>query len=89
MKEDKKRKRQKRILKERNIGRAKKMVKCPFCSDNDKKYLNINKIVEHLVVTKDATQHFHVHGPIGNVELIKEFILAIAKEADIDIENEE
>ena len=89
MKESKKRQRHKKVLKERNIGRAKKMVKCPFCSDNDKTYLNRNKIVEHLIVTKDATQHFHVHGPIGNMELMKEFIFKIAKEADIDIENEE
>lgn len=88
MKEAKKRKRQKRILKERNTGRVKKMVKCPFCSNNNN-YLSRNKIVEHLIVTKDATQHFHVHGPIGNAELMKEFIFAIAKEADIDIENEE
>ena len=88
MKEAKKKDRQKRILKERNVGRDKKMVKCPFCYDNDKTYLNRNKIVEHLIVTKDSTQHFHVHGPISNTELMKDFILMIAKEANIEIENE-
>ena len=40
------------------------------------------------MVTVDHKWHFHVHGPVSNKELMKEFILKIAKEAKIDIEDE-
>jgi len=80
-------------LKRRMLRKTKKekhIVKCPFCSDDkeeipvDGKYVN-----EHLIVVKDSKNHFHVHGPIKNKELMKEFILKIAKEAKIEIEDEE
>jgi galactose-1-phosphate uridylyltransferase len=86
----KRKKRQKRILKERNVGKGgKKIVKCPFCIDNREIPVDKNKIEEHLIVVKDLNQHFHVHGPVNNTELIKEFILKIGEEAGIEIEDEE
>ena len=65
------------------------VVECPFCSD-DRKEIPINSkyILEHLIVVKDSKNHFHVHGPISNKELMKEFIFKICKEAKIDIEDE-
>jgi len=89
-KEIKKQKRQKRILKERNIKKGeKKIMKCPFCSDDREISIKKSQVKEHLIVVKDSNQHFHVHGPVSNTELIKEFILKIGEEADIDIEDEE
>jgi len=89
-KESKKRERQRRILKERNKRKGeKKMMKCPFCSDNREIPIKKSQIIDHLVVVKDSNQNFHVHGPVSNTELIKEFILKIGEEADIDIEDDE
>ena len=74
----------------RKTKKEKYIVKCPFCSDDkeeipiDGKYVN-----EHLIAVKDSKNHFHIHGPIKNKELMKEFILKIAKEAKIDIEDED
>jgi len=89
-KELKRRERRKRISKERNIRKGEnKMMKCPFCSDDREIPIKKNQIIEHLVVVKDSNQNFHVHGPVSNTELIKEFILKIGEEADIDIEDDE
>jgi len=89
MKEVKRKERRKEILKERNIRkRRKNMMKCPFCFDNREIPVNKNQIEEHLIVIKDSNQNFHVHGPVKNKELIKEFILRIGEEADIEIEDE-
>lgn len=64
-------------------------MKCPFCSDGREIPIKKSQIIEHLVVVKDSNQNFHVHGPVSNTELIKEFILKIGEEADIDIEDDE
>lgn len=60
---------------------------CPFCTD-DKKALNINpgQIQEHLIITVDTDNHWHIHGPISNKLLIMEMIRVIAKQADIKLE---
>ena len=58
-------------------------VKCPFCSDLRLIPVARQDIVEHLVVTMDKDSHFHIHGPIREKELIRRFILNIAKEAQI------
>ena len=60
---------------------------CPFCKEKitikpDKKA----QLREHLVVTLDMKNHFHVHGPTSKKELIAEFIKIIAKESGIEIE---
>ena len=89
-KEVKRRERRKRILKGRNIKKGEsKMTKCPFCSDDREIPIKKDQIEEHLIVVKDSNQHFHVHGLVSNAELIKEFILRIGEEADIDIEDDE
>ena len=89
-KELKRRERQKRISEERNVKKGeKKIMKCPFCSDGREIPIRKNQIKEHLIVVKDSNQHFHVHGPVSNTELIKEFILKIGEEVDIDIEDDE
>ena len=90
MKKVKRKERRKKVVKERNIRRGgSKMVKCPFCSDGREIPVNKSQIEEHLIVIKDSKQHFHIHGPVSNTELIKEFILKIGEEAGIEIENEE
>jgi len=63
---------------------------CSLCSDNteikpDKK----SQLREHLIVTLDKNNHFHIHGPIENQSLMAEFIKVIAKEAGIEINDEE
>lgn len=89
-KELKRRERQKRISKGRNIKKGeKKMMECPFCSDGREIPVKKNHIKEHLIVVKDSNNHIHVHGPVSNTELVKEFILKIGEEADIDIEDNE
>lgn len=63
-------------------------VKCPFCSDMRIIPVARQDITEHLVVTMDENSHFHIHGPIKEKELMKKMILNIAREAQIDIEDE-
>ena len=65
-------------------------VKCPFCfKDKEEIPIDGKYVKEHLIAVKDSKNHFHIHGPVKNKELMKEFILKIAKEAKIDIEDEE
>lgn len=63
-------------------------MNCPFCPNTQKlPMLKNNPVVEHLLILKFENNHIHIHGPIDNKEQIKEFILTIAKEAEIEIEN--
>lgn len=64
-------------------------MKCPFCAGYHELPIRKEEVEEHLVVTTDKAFHFHVHGPIGQKSLMKQFLLKIAKEAGIDIEDEE
>lgn len=77
----------------RQIGRKNKefIIQCPFCKDKDKREIHLKGkyVNEHLIVIKDSSNHIHVHGPIKNEELIKRFILAIGKESEIEIEDED
>ena len=62
---------------------------CPLCSDKrefkpDKK----SHLKEHLIVTLDKKNHIDVHGPTKNKELMAEFIKAIARRSDIEIEDD-
>lgn len=63
-------------------------MRCPFCTNEilptKRKYLE-----EHLIATVDRKRHFHIHGPISDTELMRLFISKIAKEANIEIEDEE
>lgn len=61
-------------------------MKCPFCSEYHELPINKEEVEEHLVVTVDKKSHFHVHGPCSQKSLMKLFLLKIAKEAEIDIE---
>lgn len=62
---------------------------CPFCNDESKYIKDILKdeIEHHLIVTKDLSGHYHVHGAIHNNVLMKEFIKVIAKESGLEIED--
>jgi len=65
-------------------GKKKPPFKCAFCNKEEYK--------EHLVVVvteKEGKDHFHVHGPIKNKDLIFKFIKKIAEEANIEIEIED
>ena len=63
-------------------------INCPFCTDRRKIPIDPDWIEQHLIVVLDKSFHTHVHGPIGDQELMKRFIFKIAKEAGIDIEDE-
>jgi len=60
---------------------------CPFCTDRRRIPVDPDFIEQHLIVILDKAFHYHVHGPIGDKEAIKNFIFKIAKEADIEIED--
>ena len=64
------------------------MFVCPFCDHEHRKIKNINKkhVEEHLIVMKMG-DHIHVHGPVNDKFIMKEFILAIARESSIEIED--
>jgi len=66
-------------------------MECPFCDGEQKHIKDVNKenVKEHLFITLDIDNHFHVHGPVYDKNLIKMFILAIAKESGIEIMDEE
>ena len=60
---------------------------CKFCTPQQKLPVN-DDIVDHLIILKYSNGHIHVHGPLDNKELIKQFILILGKEAGIEIEND-
>ena len=62
-------------------------MNCPFCTDRRRIPVDPDFIEQHLIVILDKAFHYHVHGPIGDKEAMKNFILKIAKEADIEIED--
>jgi len=64
-------------------------LRCPICDDNRIIPVKKDLITEHLIVTLDSANHYHIHGPIENSKLIMDFILKIAEEAGIEIEGEE
>ena len=76
-------------IKLKNDKKPNKGFVCPFCTGGEVIPIKKGNIIEHLIVTLDNNNHFHVHGPIDDKELMKEFILTIAKEAKIEIEDEE
>lgn len=63
------------------------MITCPLCpaKDHRRKIKGITKkhVEDHLIVTRDKDNHFHVHGPIKNKALMERFIKHVAKEAGI------
>ena len=60
-------------------------LNCPFCTDDRTLPYKQHDIREHLVATIDKTNHVHIHGPIKNLNVMKQFIVSIAKEAGIEI----
>ena len=67
------------------------MYICNLCEGGNKKIPQIDpkSIVNHLLVTQDKRGMIHVHGPVNNQMLMKMFIQVIAKEAGIEMEEEE
>ncbi len=59
-------------------------LKCPFskCKTGELPVDNKN-VVEHIIVTKDKENHYHVHGPMKDKSLIQEFVVHLLKEANI------
>jgi hypothetical protein len=59
-------------------------IKCMFpkCRTGELPVTKEN-VVEHLIVTKDEENHFHVHGPMSNKVLIQEMVIYILKEAGV------
>lgn len=69
-------------------GKFTPTFRCPFCTGEQCHVEGIHKdsVREHLIVTKDENNRFHVHGPVHNKVLMKEFLLVIAKESEIELE---
>ena len=49
-------------------------MRCTFCSNDTNIPVKKNEITEHLIITKDASHRFHVHGPVDDKDLMEEFI---------------
>lgn len=45
-------------------------------------------MIDHLLVTRDSDGHIHVHGPIGDKMTIRGFLVAIAREAGIKVDED-
>lgn len=77
-------------MKKRNIIKFQKQTNkldCPFCVNDEK--IPGDFIEQHLIVTLDKSFHYHIHGPIHDKDLMREFILKIAEEAKIEIDEKE
>jgi len=58
-------------------------MKCQFCKPPvDVKEWDLKK-TEHLIVTKDLNDHFHVHGPVENKGVMKQFLESVQEQAGI------
>jgi hypothetical protein len=67
----------------RKARRKAMAIKCPLCNDGRDLSVNKDTVEEHLIVTKDNNNHFHVHGPIHNKAMIQDFVTFILKESGI------
>ena len=56
---------------------------CPLCEGSKTIPVDKKNVAEHLIVTKDKENHFHVHGPVSNKALIQDMVMYILKEAEI------
>lgn len=63
-------------------------MECPFCEDKRQIGAFNDAITEHLIITLNDGGKFHIHGPIENKQTMKNFIIAAAREAGIEIEEE-
>ena len=62
---------------------------CPFCIHGEKLLPDKkHQISEHLIVTLDKKNHFHIHGPTKKTDLIMQMLVAISRESGIVIESE-
>lgn len=64
-------------------------LKCPLCTDTRYLPFRQHDILEHVIMTFDRRHHIHIHGPVQNRNLMTMFLLALAKEAGIEIEAED
>jgi len=60
-------------------------MKCQFCKPPEDVKEWDKKKVEHLIVTQDMNDHFHVHGPIDNKPIMKKFLEEIQNHTEITI----
>ena len=61
-----------------------KVLKCPFPKCNTGELpVHPKNIAEHIIITKDTENHFHVHAPIKDKALIQDFVVYLLKEAGI------
>ncbi len=58
-------------------------IKCPLCKKGQILPIDKKNVSEHLIITRDKENHYHVHGPIENKALIQDFVVHILKEAGI------
>jgi hypothetical protein len=58
-------------------------LKCPLCKDSKVLPIDKKNVFEHLIITKDKDNHFHVHGPMKNKALMQDFVVHILKETKI------
>ena len=61
-------------------------MKCLFCKDKPVVKAWDTKIQKHITSTLDRKGHFHIHGDIGNKELVEQFVEVIEREAGIERE---
>jgi len=70
--------------------KKKKQFLCPLCTDGNEvlETVNPDEVVEHLflfMIEKDGKKHIHVHGPISEKVVMKDFISAAAREAGFNV----
>ena len=56
-------------------------MNCPFCKERYKMPM-WKDVVEHVVITKDRSGHYHVHGPLSNKEEMARMLAVLIKETD-------
>lgn len=67
------------------------MAQCQFCGRGgrgEKRHVKEwdSKINEHLIFTKDAGNHIHIHGPIDDKALLKEFADVLIEIGGVEID---
>ena len=58
-------------------------LKCPLCKDAKILPIDKGEVVDHLIVTKDKKNLFHIHGPMDNKALVQDMVIFVLKEAGI------
>ena len=58
---------------------------CKMCDPKTELPINKQDIVEHMVITKHKSGHYHIHGPLNNKKELQTMIQILCRETKLEL----